>query len=179
MIARAVPENADVECSAFESPWPGSAKKCPKCHGQRVGLMDLPSLSTANYAREVAVCGDCGIAWEPIDESLLWDRADPVCSLSEPCSNCAFRPGSHEQADKVGWKLLLASLRDGASFYCHKGVALDPMGEHGFAYPEKAITAEIDGVKVETTVSDRSQLRLCRGYLNTLGSRNKPRKKRR
>jgi hypothetical protein len=30
---------------------------------------------------------------------------------------------------------MIASLRAGASFHCHKGVSIEPGSEHGFAYP--------------------------------------------
>jgi hypothetical protein len=30
---------------------------------------------------------------------------------------------------------MIASLRAGASFHCHKGVSIEPRSEHGFAYP--------------------------------------------
>lgn len=113
---------------------------------------------TGFYARELAVCGGCGVAWEPIPEDQVWDRSDPHCSLREPCSNCAFRPGSPEQANPEEWKKLIASLRGGASFYCHKGVPLEPGGEEGFAYPKDAAGKPII-----------AKQRLCRGYLNALG----------
>jgi len=53
---------------------------------------------------------------------------------------------------------MIASLRAGASFHCHKGVPIVPDSEHGFAFPHRP-----DGT------ADKSKLRLCRGYLNALG----------
>lgn len=135
-------------------PWPGGKGRCPRCFGTLVGGGELPIDADGGnfYARQIAVCGRCAIAWEPVDEALIWDRSDPHCSTSEPCNNCAFRPGSPEQRDTAEWNKTMASLRAGASFYCHKGVPLKPMGEHGFDYSK-----------------DQRQLRLCRGYLNALG----------
>ncbi len=104
------------------------------------------------YARELAVCVNCRTAWEPIDPSQIWDPSDALCSFREPCDNCAFQPGSPKQRDPEHWRELMAGLKGGASFYCHKGVPLDPGGKHGFAYP-----------------SNPAKLRLCHGYLNMLG----------
>jgi hypothetical protein len=103
------------------------------------------------YGRRLTVCR-CGAAWEPIDESSILDRDDETSSFTKPCDNCAFRPGSPEQADKVKWGELIASLKAGGSFYCHKGVPIAPESKDGFAYP-----------------SERRKLRFCRGYLDALG----------
>lgn len=138
-------------------PVPGTASCCPKCRSTRVGTVDTPK-GIDFYGRKIAVCGNCQTAWEPIDDSLIWDRDDACASFSAPCDNCAFRPGSPEQANTEEWKKTIASLRAGAAFHCHKGVPLAPRSEHGFAYPHKA-----DGKP------DQKKLRLCRGYLNALG----------
>ena len=131
--------------------FPGGPKRCPKCLGLRVAVgHDFPGKGF--YSNTVAVCADCEIAWEPLDEALVWDRTDAQSSFREPCENCAFRPGSNEQADREKWREMIGKLRAGGSFYCHKGVVIDPSGEHGFAYPK-----------------DTSKLRVCRGYLNALG----------
>jgi hypothetical protein len=105
------------------------------------------------YGHQIAICASCRTAWEPIDGTLIWDPSDPSASLSAPCDNCAFRPGSPEQADTAKWKELIAKLRAGGTFHCHKGVPIAPESEDGFAYPKH---------KPE-------KLRLCRGYLNALG----------
>lgn len=131
-------------------PWPGSDARCPSCLGLRVAA--APFEGQDFYGHRLAICADCGIAWEPIDEAHVWDRTDRYCSGKEPCDNCAFRPGSHEQEDRQKWQKLIASLKHGSGFYCHKGVPIDPGSEHGFKYP-----------------ADRRQLPLCRGYLNAIG----------
>lgn len=140
-----------------DGPWPGSHGRCPRCFGTTVTTTDWEDMASGNgnfYAGTVTICVSCRIAWEPADEALIWDRSSPAASFSEPCGNCAFRPGSHEQRDIEEWKKTMAGLKAAGSFYCHKGVPLDPGGEHGFAYPK-----------------DPRQLRLCRGYLNTLKAR--------
>jgi hypothetical protein len=130
---------------------PGTADCCPKCKSPRLRIHADHGVKF--YGRQIALCANCRTAWEPIDGAVVWDPSDPSASLSEPCDNCAFRPGSPEQADPAKWKDLIAQLRAGGTFHCHKGVPLDPKGEDGFAYPK-----------------DRPEkLRLCRGYLNALG----------
>lgn len=156
----------ESEAEAFASPWPGTDKRCPKCLGLRVGRFAFAE--TKFYSSEVAICADCGIAWEPLDEDQIWDRSDALCSFKDPCSNCAFRPGSSEQRNKEKWRETILSLKEGARFYCHKGVPIAPMSGNGFDYPTKPVTVTIEGVTVETTVQDIAELRLCRGYLNAL-----------
>lgn len=131
------------------------ADQCPRCASRRWTAVHAEG--SKFYAPDARVCANCLTAWEPIDVTLIWDKTDKLASFSEPCSNCAFRPGSPEQADKDGWKKLIDSLANGAGFYCHKGVPIEPDSEHGFAYPKNG--------------ADRSKLRLCRGYLKTLGKR--------
>lgn len=130
--------------------WPGGSKRCPRCFGTKVLCTPAPE-GTEFYGRVIAICR-CGTAWEPIDESLIWDRDDHVCSFARPCDDCAFRPGAPEQADKEKWLELIRALKAGGTFYCHKGVPIAPGSEHGFAFPD-----------------DRRKLRICRGYLDALG----------
>jgi hypothetical protein len=130
---------------------PGTADCWPKCKSPRVHIHGDHGIKF--YGRRIAICANCRTAWEPIDASLIWDASDPCASLSAPCDNCAFRPGSPEQSDTAKWKELIAKLRAGGTFHCHKGVPIAPESEDGFAYPK-----------------DRPEkLRLCRGYLNALG----------
>lgn len=153
MTAPTFPSRRQRRAAKLERPYPGTGLCCPRCRGGRVVVHDTHGLTDLTfYGRQIATCADCRAAWEPIDETLIWDRSDPCASLSEPCDNCAFRPGSPEQADTAKWKEMIASLRAGASFHCHKGVPIAPASEHGFAYPP-----------------EKSKLRLCRGYLAALG----------
>lgn len=154
----AFPSRRQRRAAKLERPFPGTAQCCPKCKSGRVVVHDTAGVSSlVFYGRQIATCANCRTAWEPIDESLIWDRSDRFASLSAPCDNCAFRPGSPEQADTAKWKDMIASLRAGASFHCHKGVPIAPGSEHGFAYPHDA------------SKPNKSKLRLCRGYLNALG----------
>lgn len=124
--------------------------RCPKCASRRVATIPVPP--TEFYATTLEACLNCKSVWEPIDPAQIWDPDDPLCSFREPCGNCAFRPGSPEQADTAKWRELIASLRNGASFHCHKGVPIDPTDENGFAYPK-----------------NKAKLRLCRGFLDMWG----------
>ena len=145
---------------------PGTANCCPTCQRADVISATVPPELAAiakGYGPTLALCKACRIMWEPIDEALLWDPDDPLCSFSEPCDNCAFRPGSPEQADKEKWRAMLdqlkAGMTRGGAFYCHKGVPIEAESEHGVAYPPdesgKPITKE---------------LRVCRGFLNAWGA---------
>lgn len=127
----------------------GSEGQCPKCGSRRVNF--VPEAAFNGYGPGMALCPNCNCIWEPFSADQIWDPDDPVCSFRQPCNNCAFRPGSPEQQDAEKWRALIGSLRDGASFHCHKGVPIEAGAEHGFAYPK-----------------DRHKLRLCRGYLNAL-----------
>lgn len=137
------------------------AGRCPKCASRKTTTAEQPV--TKFYARTLEICGNCGTAWEPIDRALLWDPDDPMAAFAEPCNNCAFRPGSHEQQDVEEWKKTIASLKAGGQFFCHKGVpvVVDPDNkdyEIGFAYPRK-----------RNGVQDPRKMRLCRGFLTMWG----------
>lgn len=65
------------------------------------------------------VCADCRCFWEAYPPG--W-KHDPVGA--EPCDNCAFAKGSPESLDRDGWRDLLAKLRAGGLFNCHKGAPI-------------------------------------------------------
>lgn len=145
----------------------GSTLHCPKCASSKVA--HNPDVKFKGYGPGIATCLNCTAIWEPFDPAQIWDPSDPHCSFKEPCNNCAFRPGSPEQADPGKWHDLVDQLKCGASFFCHKGVPIEPDAEHGFAYPEKLTTVLLGDTPVDVRVGDRKKLRLCRGYLNALG----------
>ena len=139
------------------------ANQCPRC-GSRKSL-DCSAAGVPPpddfYSADVRVCINCQTIWEPFDPAELLDpKREPLDAFNHPCNNCAFRKGSPEQRDPEGFARLRAKLGWlGASFYCHKGVPVDPGSEDGFAYPKNA-----EGMPIVR------KLRLCRGYLNQLGS---------
>lgn len=128
----------------------GSTEQCPKCGCRKVFVAE--GITFKGYGPDIATCKNCDAIWEPFDPAQIWNKDDPVCSFIDPCNNCAFRPGSNEQQNREEWIKMIGSLREGAAFYCHKGVPIEANAEHGFAYPEH----------------DQTKLRLCRGYLNAL-----------
>lgn len=144
----------------------GSTRHCPKCASGTVAFD--PALTFKGYGPGLATCVNCKTLWEPFDPAQIWDTSDPHCSFKDPCNNCAFRPGSPEQADPAKWRELVDQLKYNTSFYCHKGVPIEPTAEHGFAYPERATTVLLGDTPVDIKVSDRKKLRLCRGYLNAV-----------
>lgn len=144
------------------------AGRCPKCASRKTIHVSPPAeLLGKFYADKLEVCVNCKAIWEPFDPVQLLDADRPTTSsFREPCDNCAFRPDSVEQRDPEKWAELMASLKSGGRFYCHKGVPIDPTGPHGFAYPTKAVSEELcPGVKHE----DVKRLRMCRGWLRMWG----------
>lgn len=150
-------------------PVKGSKGRCPKCASTKVAYD--PALVFQGYGPGLAACSNCKSVWEPFDDADIWDDDDHLCSFSEPCNNCAFRKGSPEQADPVEWAGIMENVENHGGFYCHKGVPIGVGSEHGFDYPHKKVTVEVDGVKAETMVPNRSKLRLCRGFLNSAFSK--------
>lgn len=132
------------------------ADQCPCCGSRKWIEPRVPSPGRF-YSDDVRACLNCQTLWEPFAIADLLDPTERLSSFHYPCDNCAFRKGSPEQKDLEAFARLRAKLGwRGASFYCHKGVPIDPQNENGFAYPK-------DG-------KDPRKLRLCRGYLNQLGN---------
>ncbi|HEX9648903.1 MAG TPA: hypothetical protein VGB88_15460 [Alphaproteobacteria bacterium] len=122
--------------------------RCPRCACRKV--RHVSHGGTPFYARNLEVCVNCGALWEPLPPGGDHRDSDGTpFPFPEPCDNCAFRAGSPEQQDTPEWKKMMAKLKAGGPFYCHKGVPIEPDGEHGFAYPKA-----------------HRKLRLCRGYLH-------------
>jgi hypothetical protein len=133
------------------------ADQCPKCASRRWVDVDEPS-PKGFYARIVRVCANCKTLWEPFAVEDLKNPTERLSVFKSPCNNCAFRKGSPEQQDEEEWAKTMASLQGGAMFFCHKGTAIEPGSEHGFAYPG-------GGTDTKTLIRKG---RLCRGYLNSI-----------
>lgn len=132
------------------------AGRCPRCHSRRVKRATIPK-TPGFYSPTLEACLNpaCNAVWEPFDPGDLLDAGDITSSFREPCDNCAFRPGSPEQADPQRWAELMNALKhQNGRFYCHKGVPIEPASDHGFDYPR-----DRDG-KIAP-----AKLRLCRGWL--------------
>lgn len=140
------------------------AGQCPRCASRRwldAASGNIPPPPGDFYSADVRICLNCQTIWEPVDPAELLDPArEPLGAFLHPCNNCAFRKGSPEQRDPEEFAALRAKLGwRGARFYCHKGVPVEPDSEDGFAYPKDASGKPIT-----------RKMRLCRGYLNQLGS---------
>lgn len=97
---------------------------CPRCKSIRVETTALPSTGMSHRPTKYALCKECATVWEAYPDDWCEDVVG-----AEPCDNCAFRPGSPEQANPAKWKHLIGILRSGGEFRCHKGspiLGLDP-----------------------------------------------------
>lgn len=145
-----------IECVEPSDP----RDRCPKCSHAGVARAKVKKGRFGGYGPVIAVCQACKTLWEPVHHDLIKDPDDPLCSFSEPCDNCAFRPGSKEQRDPEEWATIKANIEASGGFFCHKGVPIEPNAKHGFAYPVGP-----DGKEV------RGKMRYCRGWLNAWGAR--------
>lgn len=93
---------------------------CPRCKSTEVrkvtsnGAKMLSDIQTT-----YSVCRACKTVWE----SYPADWCEDVVGAT-PCDNCAFRADSPESLDNTRWKELIAALRQGGEFLCHKGVPI-------------------------------------------------------
>jgi hypothetical protein len=162
---------------------------CPACGSKRTHDMPLDSIpftlrTDAHIDCGWMMCLDCAAVWEPFPESYV---RDPVCA--ELCNNCAFRPGSSEQQDKVKWKALIDSLHPDAEyghfrgqFFCHKGVPIDmSRGPGNFLFPMKPVLLDGEPVKnpdgSTVMTQDTSKMRTCSGFLRFVWAINAKREK--
>jgi hypothetical protein len=146
--------------------------RCPGCGSRRLHMIHRGELGPHNADADWQGCIDCGAVWEPFPP--VYAR-DPVCA--DPCDNCAFRPGSPEQADTEGWRQLIEKLKPDASysmftgrFYCHKGVPIDmDKGPGNFLFPQKTLTMDGEPVRNQdgtvNMIEDTAKMRVCSGFL--------------
>lgn len=92
------------------------------------GLSKIPTLFD--------VCFECHTIWEAYSEGWCEDVVG-----AEPCDNCAFRPGVPEHQDKEAWAKLIADLKGGREFKCHKGCPIVTKGKEIIGFDEKWIEA--------------------------------------
>lgn len=103
---------------AFQ-PWPEDFHLCPSCRSRRtVVRMDAP-LALSHVATLLGVCADCEAVWEAFPPDWSHDAV-----AAAPCDNCAFSKGSPGSEDREAWKSLLAKLKLGQEFKCHKGAPI-------------------------------------------------------
>lgn len=149
--------------------------ECPGCQSKRIKRIPAPHaepLMQRHFGVDLEMCMNCEAIWEAFPAAGYVE--DSVCA--EPCDNCAFRPGSPEQADKEGWKALIAKLKPGADdffkdrFYCHKGVPIDlEAGPGNFKFPQRAVTMDGEIVRnpdgSPALIADTAKMRTCSGFL--------------
>jgi hypothetical protein len=104
---------------AWGQPWPEDFHRCPKCQSRRTGVEKAPAMGLSHVPTIMAVCRDCRTIWEAYPADWKHDVVE-----ASPCDNCAFAKGSPESADRQGWLELLAKLRAGGAFNCHKGAPI-------------------------------------------------------
>lgn len=149
---------------------------CPACSSHDVRRVDhrgMPAELARHFTCDLGACLDCRAIWEAFPAAGYFE--DPVCA--EPCDNCAFRPGSPEQADRDGWRSLIDSLSPGddgwfqSQFYCHKGVPIDmERGPGNFVFPERPVMMDGSPVLEPSTgkpamTYDLGRMRTCSGFL--------------
>jgi hypothetical protein len=127
---------------------------CPMC-----GSLETVSLVRLHRGTRMSGCFACRALWETIPDGETHRRDGELMPWRKPCDNCAFRAGSPESQNRVKWRELLARLKAGGQFFCHKGVPIEQAtiaeGLIEFDYPKGA-----DGKE------DPERMRVCRGFLN-------------
>lgn len=138
-----------AEALAFRQPWPEDLHRCPRCSGRRTAVEKGPPMGLSHVPTLYGVCADCKTLWEAYPPDWKHDAVE-----AQPCDNCAFAKGSPESADRDGWVALLASLKAGREFKCHKGAPIHLDTEAG--------TVEFD----EAWVNRHG--RTCAGFLKAM-----------
>lgn len=102
------------------APLPQDFHVCPKCGSRDTVTAPMPAeLAMSHIATLGAICRTCKTFWEAYPPGWSHDVVG-----AEPCDNCAFRPGSPEIADRAEWRDMLAKLKAGQEFRCHKGAPI-------------------------------------------------------
>jgi hypothetical protein len=105
---------AFAEARAYRPP-----RVCPNCKSICIERTTLPPTALSHRETAYDLCRECATVWEAYPDDWCEDVVG-----ADPCDNCAFRPGSPEQQDPEGWKELVATLKSGQEFRCHKGAPI-------------------------------------------------------
>jgi hypothetical protein len=108
-----------AEALARHQPLPQDLHRCPKCAGRRTIVEMAQAMAMSHIPTLMGICADCKTVWEAFPPGWKHDVVE-----GEPCDNCAFAKGSPESQDREEWRSLLAKLRMGQEFKCHKGAPL-------------------------------------------------------
>ncbi len=111
---------AKRRAEAFASALPHRPPRvCPNCKSIRIERTTLPATGMSHTMTQYDLCRACSTVWEAYPDDWCEDVVG-----ADPCDNCAFRAGSPEQADPAEWRKLVAILRAGQEFRCHKGAPI-------------------------------------------------------
>jgi hypothetical protein len=108
-----------AQALAAGQPWPEDLHRCPACRSRRTAVAPGAPMALSAVPTLFGVCADCRAIWDAYPA----DWSHDVCEAG-PCDNCAFRPESPEIRDRASWKALLARLKAGEEFRCHKGAPI-------------------------------------------------------
>lgn len=135
--------------AAFQ-PWPQDLHRCPNCRGRNTTVaISKIAIALSHIPTLIGACIDCQTLWEAYPTDWSHDAV-----AASPCDNCAFSKGSPESSDREGWLSLLAKLRLGQEFKCHKGAPL--------LIDKEALTVEFDAAWV------KRHGRSCAGFVRAL-----------
>ena len=138
-----------AEARLVGQPWAQDLHRCPACASRNVVVGDAPAMGLSHVGTLYGACRDCRTSWEAFPADWKHDAVE-----ASPCDNCAFAPGAPEQADRHGWRSLLAKLKLGTEFRCHKGAPL--------IIDEATGTVEFDGDWIN------QHGRTCAGFLRVM-----------
>lgn len=134
---------------SYRQPWPQDLHRCPKCQGRRTSVEMAAPMGLSHVPTLMGVCIDCKTMWEAYPADWQHDAVGAT-----PCDNCAFGKGSPESSDREAWLSMLAKLRMGQEFRCHKGAPMIIDNEAG--------TIEFDAAWVKLWG------RTCAGFLKAM-----------
>ena len=100
-------------------PFPQDRHRCPRCRSRRTVVAKGEPTGLSHIPTLYGTCVDCKTLWEAFPADWKHDAVE-----GSPCDNCAFRQGSPEAEDREGWRELLAKLKAGGTFNCHKGAPM-------------------------------------------------------
>jgi hypothetical protein len=130
-------------------PLPQDRHRCPRCFSRRTVIEMGPPMGLSHVPTHYGVCADCKTLWEAFPADWKHDVVE-----GSPCDNCAFSGKSPESEDREAWRELLAKLKGGNEFKCHKGAPMIIDAEAG--------TIEFDAQWVTR------HGRMCAGFLKAM-----------
>jgi hypothetical protein len=134
---------------AVGQPLSRDLNRCPDCGSRNTVVRPSGPIALSHTPTLMAGCLDCETVWEAFPPDWRHDAVG-----APPCDNCAFAAGSPESSDREAWRSLLAKLRLGQEFKCHKGAPL--------VVDRETSTVEFDADWI------REHGRTCAGFLRVM-----------